>query len=52
MYVCLYDGVRGAYAGAHVWRAEDSFAEWVLSFHLCVNSGIKLRLSGLHSEHL
>lgn len=33
----------------HASRSGDNFVELVLSFHLCVNSGIEL---DLHDKHL
>ena len=34
-----------AHAGAHAWRSENNFMEFVLSFHLYVVLGIELKLS-------
>lgn len=37
-YICL-----GMHATTHAWRSENNFMELVLSFHLYMGSGIKLR---------
>lgn len=34
----------------HVWGSEDSSVELLLSFYLCWDPGVQLRLPGLHSK--
>lgn len=35
-----------------LWRSEGSFVELVLSFYLCVGSGVLAQVSGLRSRCL
>lgn len=52
VHVCaVWGGERGV-AIAGMWRSEDPLRKSLMPFHICVCSGIELKLSGLHGRAL
>ena len=50
VYVCM--GAESTHAMVYIWKSENSFVEFVLSFHLHVDLGALTKVSRLGGKHL